>query len=131
MIRNTEYPHRADSTDTPRSAGAVSTLGGLQGRHRYRVDHVPGAAAAGQIIRRLRQPLKERTDRRRAGEPLDQLVGDVAGIEIGKDENVRGTPHPRTRELACRDLRNERGIDLDVTVDREFRISLADSPCRF
>ena len=61
------------------------------------VDDVAHRRAAGQVVDRLAQALQDRADRQRAGRALHRLVGVVAGVEVGEDEDRRPAGHLRTR----------------------------------
>jgi len=52
------------------------------------VQDVFGAASARQVVRGPRQSLQDRSYRHRIADPLRDLVGDVAGFEVRKDEYV-------------------------------------------
>src|SRR5579883_2451402 len=63
---------------------------------------------------------------------LRDLVGDVAGIKIRKDENVRAALHKRTvRRLLLRHLWQKRSIKLHFAVNDLIGTKLASQSCRF
>src|ERR1044071_9202330 len=64
--------------------------------------NISGRRAARQVRDRFRQSLKNRPQRRPAAESLHQLVGDVAGVEIGKHQHIRPPGDGRARRLPCR-----------------------------
>ena len=68
------------------------------------------------------KPCRKGADRARAAEVLAQLVADVARVEVREHEDV-GAPRDfaRTPELRLRDPWHERGIGLELAVDRELR----------
>ena len=47
------------------------------------------SAAALQHVHRLAQAREQRPDQFRAADPLQQLVGDVAGFQVREDQHVR------------------------------------------
>ena len=61
----------------------------------------------------------------RAGHVLCQLVGDVAGVEVGEDENVGPAGDGAlAAHFLRRDARDERAVGLELAVDGE-----AGRPC--
>jgi len=52
----------------------------------------------------------------RARAPPRRSVGDVAGVEIGKDKDIGVTSHRRTGRLLRADPRNERCVELKLAV---------------
>ena len=85
-------------------------------------DDVLHARAAREIAQRSRETLQHRPDRLRAAQVLGELVGDIAGIEIGEDEHIRASrDRSRFLQLLCRDCGIHRRIGLQLAVDREAR----------
>src|SRR5216117_3569324 len=72
----------------------------LENRNRRRVHNIIGGRAARQVRDRLGQSLEDRAERGPPAEPLHQFVADVAGVEIGKDQDVRPAAHHRAFGLA-------------------------------
>ena len=54
----------------------------------HHVHYIVDAASSRQVIGRFGQPLNYGADGFGLSHPLDQLVGDVARVEIGKDKYV-------------------------------------------
>ena len=71
-----------------RTEGLSSSLG-LNAGDADDADDVLGRAAAGQVVHRGGQALRNGTVRLCLGQALYQLVTDVASVQIGEDENVR------------------------------------------
>ena len=63
---------------------------------------VVGTATARQVVGGAVQSLQNRPDRDRAPEPLGQLVADIAGIQIRKDQHVGATVDLRVGNLSGR-----------------------------
>ena len=100
-------------------------------------DDVVHARAARKIADRPRETLQHRPDRLRTGKVLGELVGDVAGVEIGKHEHVRvSCDRTGVVQLLRRHGGNERRVGLQLAVDRKRRLARArdreraDAPCR-
>ena len=55
--------------------------------------------AAREVVDRLAQPLQHRADGHRAGAALHRLVGVVAGVEVGEDEDRRAPGDRAARQL--------------------------------
>src|SRR3989475_10607862 len=66
-------------------------LPGLENGDRRSVHNIIGCRAARQVRDGLGQPLQDRTERGPAAQPLDQLVADVSGVEIRKNQHVGTT----------------------------------------
>ena len=62
-------------------------------------NDVFGRAAAGQIIHRRIESLRDGAEGIGACKPLDQLVTDIGGIEVGEDEDVRAASDAGIRRL--------------------------------
>src|SRR4029079_834877 len=92
-------------TKAPSRAALGSRRGRLEGRDGDRVDDVFGLAAAREVVGRTGEPLEDRADRGGAREPLGELVGDVARVEVWEDEDVG----PAGRGRACGLARGDRG----------------------
>ncbi len=60
--------------------------------------------------------MQDGSDSGAAAETLGEFVGDVAGIEVGEDENIGKPPHRRSRSFARRDLGDQGGIELKLAV---------------
>jgi len=54
---------------------------------------VLGAGAARQVADRFGEPLQDRADSLRTGQVLGQLVGDIARIQVGKNQDVGVSGH--------------------------------------
>src|SRR5467141_5446170 len=76
----------------------------LENGDRRSVHNIIGGRAARQVRDRLGQSLEDRAERRPPAEPLHQLVADVPGVEIGKDQHVRPPADSRAFRLARRDF---------------------------
>src|SRR3954471_21055181 len=113
-------PHRV----SPSARGTA-----LQGHHRGHLDNIIDRRAARQVGHRARETLENRPDRRRACQPLGQLVGDVARIEVGKDQDVGLAAEWRPGRLPLADLRDEGGVDLHFALGGNLGRDLAE-PCR-
>src|SRR5206468_5048799 len=50
-----------------------------------------------QDVDRASHADQDRADRLSAAEAVEQLVGDVGGVQVGKDQHVRGRPQTRER----------------------------------
>ena len=77
------YP--SSGTDCAGSAGAVS----LHRRYRNGIDDVRHGAAPAQVVHRLAESLEDGPDRDCFRRSLDSLVRNVAGVEVGEDEDGR------------------------------------------
>ena len=105
---------------------AVRAACAHRGRRRdgHDVDHVLDRAARERSCTGRARPCKSGPEGPRAGQPLGQLVGDVTGIEVGKDENIRATLEAAvggTVRLPCRDLRHQRGVSPAVRPRKRSR----------
>src|SRR5690606_10771557 len=60
-----------------------------QGRDARHRDDVGGGRATGEVVARPGEALQDRADRLGAGQVLHELVGDVRGLEVREDEDVR------------------------------------------
>ena len=83
-VRGNRFPRRSGSIDGRSPSGVSSS----RRHHGARCDDVVDCGAARQIADRFGKTLQERADRLRAAEPLRELVGDIAGIEIGKNQDI-------------------------------------------
>jgi hypothetical protein len=88
----------------------------LQCDHGRHFDNIIGSGSARQVGHGPGQSLKNRANGRGAPQPLGQLVSDVAGVEIGKDEYVRPSAQGRAGRLPLTDFRVERGVGLKLTI---------------
>src|SRR3954447_2856132 len=78
---------------------------GLTGSQNRRVVDIEGAASAGEIVRRFREPLQHRTDGSGSAQTLRQFVADVAGPKVGKDKRVGVSGDSETGSLGSADGR--------------------------
>ena len=60
-----------------------------------------------------------------AAEPLHELVADVAGREVGEDEDVGIALDTRVRVVLLRDLLDDSRVNVHLTVDNQVRPLLA------
>ena len=100
----------------------------LNGRDRDGVDDVVGLAAAREIVRGFGQPLENRPDGGRAGQPFGQLVADVSRIDVGEDQDVRASGDGGALRLRFADGRHEGGVELQLAVDLQFRRARTNGP---
>lgn len=80
-----------------------------------------GRAAARKVVDRLGDALQDGAVSVGAGEALDQLVADVAGLEIGEHKHVGLAAileEPGGLELG--DGGNDGGVELQVAIDGEL-----------
>ena len=90
---------------------------GLDRGQRDQVVGVVDGAAARQVVGRAGEPLQHRTDDDRAAEALGQLVTDVAGIEIGKNQHVGAAVDARIGNFLRRDGGHDGGVELHFAFD--------------
>src|SRR5437016_463758 len=95
-------------------------LPGLENGDRRSVHNIIGRRAARQVRDRFGQSLQDRAERRPPAEALHQLVADVPGVEIREDQHVGATGGWRAGRLACRHVRDERRVELQLAVKNEF-----------
>ena len=93
------------------------------GRH---VDDVGDVDAALEDVDRALQAEEDRADGLGAGEPPDQLVGGVGGLEVRKDQDVRARGRVAQGYCSSQHLRDDGVVRLHLAVDREIR---ARAPC--
>ena len=86
-------PARARLRPHRRALTRVDALREDDGRGR---DDILDARAAREVAQRTREALQYRPDRPRAAEVLAELVGDVAGVEVGEHQHV-GSSRRRAR----------------------------------
>ena len=90
---------------------------GLAGSDQAHLVDLVSVAATGQVIDGRGQALQDGAVSVGAGEALDQLVADVAGLEVGEDQDVGVAGNLGLRSLeVCHGL-DERGVKLQVAVD--------------
>src|SRR5712692_12065373 len=107
----------------PQSAASLLALSrgvGLQYGHRRRVHNIVGGGAARQVGDRSRQALQDGADRLPAVQTLHQFVRDVAAVKIGEHEHVGAARHRRAGGLTTGDVGHERGVALELAVEREI-----------
>ena len=73
-----------------------------------------------------RQALQQRSQRPGACQALGQLVGDVAGVEVGKDQHVGPARDRTARRLPLGDVRNQCRVALELTVELEIDSTLGE-----
>src|SRR5882724_732715 len=66
------------------------------------------------------QSLQDWADGYCSSQTLDQLVADVAGFQIREDERIRSARNRTARRFALANCGNERGICLQLAVDKEL-----------
>ena len=91
---------------------------GLDGGHGDGVHDVHHRAAARKVVAGAGQALED-GEARRAAEALGDLVADVAGLQVGKDEDVRASRNRAPLRLDRGDGGDERGVELEFAVERE------------
>ncbi len=90
------------------------------------VDDVADRGASGEVVDRLAQPLQHRADRDRAGRALHRLVGVVAGVEVGEDEDGGPPGDGGVRQLGPGHGGVDRGVVLDGPLDQQLGRAVAD-----
>src|SRR5574344_1688450 len=100
----------------------ILLVGALEKGHANRADDVLGAAAARQVVHGLRKALEVRSDRIRPAEALRDLVSDVAGVEVGEDEDVGVALDRAIRVLQLAGCGDDRGVELHLAVHRDARL---------
>lgn len=96
----------------------------LERRYGDGQHYVLSAAAARQIVERLRESLADRSDGYESAQTLGYLIADVACVDVGEDEHVCLTRDLAVRSLDLRHLGNERRIELELAVQFERRLEL-------
>src|SRR5215207_6496070 len=91
----------------------------LKRRNRRDVNNVLRLRAAREIGSWPGETLEYRTDRARASQSLDELISDVAGVEIWKHEHVSIASDRASRGFPGRDRWYQRGITLQFSVHAE------------
>ena len=81
------------------------------------VDDVFGFAAAREVVAGFVEALQDGADGGAAGQSLGQFVGDVAGLQIGKDQHVGAAGDTLSRALSICRPRQQRGVGLQLAVD--------------
>jgi hypothetical protein len=95
--------------------------GGLKRSDGHDVDDVVHRAAARQVVDRLVHALEHGADGLGLGQPLDELVGDIARLEVRKDEHVGLAGNGRAGRLGLADPGDDGRIGLQFAVDLEVR----------
>ena len=78
-----------------------------------------------QVVDRLAEALQHRADGDGAGRTLHRLVGVVAGVEVGEDEDGGAAGDVAVGQLAAGDVRVDGGVVLDRPVDLQIGPQLA------
>merc|ERR1711969_523625 len=105
--------------------GVISLPLRLNGRDRDGVDDVLHEGTAREVVDRLLQSLQHRADRDGAGRALHRLIGVVAGVEVGEDEDRGPAGDLRPRELGGSHGRIGGGVVLNRSLHEQFRGTLA------
>ena len=84
-----------------------------------------GVAAAGEIINRCVESLKDRTVCSITAETLCNLVSDIAGFDQREDKCICLTCDLGIRTLGLCNLSRNRSIELELAVDDKLGINLA------
>lgn len=92
----------------------------LDGGDGYDTHDVVGRAAARKVVDRLGDALQDGAVSVGAGEALDQLVADVAGLEIGEHKHVGLAGNGGAGGLELGDGGNDGGVELQVAIDGEL-----------
>jgi len=82
--------------------------------------------ATRKVIERLGRALQDGAVGIEAGQTLRDLIADVAGIQIGKDQNVRLAGDEARRRLAAAQLRQQRGVGLELAIDLDLEPLIID-----
>jgi phosphate acetyltransferase len=101
----------AAARDRPRLVGDVPAVAFL--------SFSTAGSGVSKSVLRVREALNDGSDRRRTRDALDQLVGDVSGVERREHEHVRAPSHRTSRSLSIPDGRNQRRITLQFSVHNE------------
>src|SRR2546430_5501790 len=99
----------------------------LQGVHRGDDGHVHDVVylrAALQHMHRLGHADENGPDRLRAPDPVEQLVGDVRGIQVRKNQHVRRAPQAREWVRLLQDSFHHGRVRLHLTVRLQCRLAL-------
>ena len=102
-------------------------LQALADRDADHADNIFGTAAAGQIIDRLGESLKNRAVGHGVGEPFGQFVADVAGLQIRENQHVGVAMDGATRVFAGRDVRHNGGVSLHFAVHHCIQTELGEA----
>src|SRR4051794_13459409 len=94
----------------------TSWFSALQRHHCGDLDNIVRGGTTRQVGHGPRQPLQDGTNGNRAPDTLDQLVADVARVEIRKNQHIGPSCHRRARRLPLSHLRTERRIRLELAV---------------
>jgi len=92
----------------------------LQAHDGGHTQDVVRTAAARQVGGRPVQPQQYLAVGVGPGHMLDELAGDISRVEVGEDEDVGFSGHLAVGQLAQGDLRDERGINLQLAVEVGF-----------
>ena len=90
---------------------------GIDNSNRGHVDNVGDIVAALQHMNRLLGAHQDRADLLGAAEFVQQFIGDVAGLQVGEDEDIGVALELGERILFFDQLRVEGNIGLDFTID--------------
>ena len=83
-------------------------------------NDIAGGATAREVVDRLGDALEDGAVGLGATEALDELVADVAGLEVGEHEDVGVTRDLALGGLQLSDLGHNGGVELQVAVDGEL-----------
>lgn len=92
----------------------------LDGGDGHDTHDVVGRAAARKVVNRLGDALQDGAVGVGAGEALDQLVADVAGLEVREHEHVGLTGDGGAGSLELGDGGDDGGVELQVAIDGEL-----------
>ena len=99
-------------------------IGGLHPDDRRDTQNIMRARAAGDIGGGPVQAEQNLAVRIRAADETDEFAGDIAGVQIGKNQDVRAAGHLAVPQFSFRDFRGERGVHLQFAVEIGFQKQL-------